>query len=1196
VNDLPGSLLTSSTARATIGLLTHGAGDPNNRAIWSGVAEAAREHGVNLICFPGKPVRSLIEFEAQSNVIYDLVDTCKIDGLVIWLAGLTLRVDVAEIQEFCARYSPLPMAVIGTLLEGIPSVLVDNYNGMREVLNHLVQVHGRRRIAYVRGPEQHQEAEERYRAYLDVLGENGLPFDAELVVPGYFKESGGVKAAEILLDERRARFDALAAASDNMAIGALKLLLRRGIGVPEEVAVAGLNDEIQSQYITPPLTTAPLHFYEQGRQALKIVLALLDGREVPSKVVLPTDLLIRQSCGCPDPLVMDAALDLSAPDQAPAQPGELAQAGLSLGLAGGLDEPAFLVSLQEALQAEIAGAPPGRFLSLLAEGLRFSTPVEELGSRWQRALSALRRSVSSGLSGLEGRRAENLFSQARVAVGETAQRAHAYRAFQVEQQLLLLGELNQKLSITMDRSELAQVLAQALRRLNIPSCYLSLYEDPEAPAGMARLIAAYSGSGLVELDPGGVLFPACELAPDGFLPEERQYSLVVEPLYFREDQLGFVLFEAEPREEEIYAVLQEQISGALKRTLLIERNLRLYVEAVEARQAAENANLLKSRFLSMVSHELRTPLSLIVGTIEMMLAGEKVGAQLPEIYLQDMDCIRASAQHLFRLIGDVLDLASSQAGELRLACEPLDLAQVLGEAALLGETLAREKGLEWRAEIPARLPPVSGDRTRLRQVTLNLISNAVKFTERGEIALKVEETEAGDGVRVEVSDTGMGIPADEQDAIFDEFRRSERSVARGYGGMGLGLAITRRLIELHGGEISLHSTGEDGEGSTFVFTLPALPGRAPDGGQAQPREQSVLLLVEDLQRAEKLQEHLAGRGFEVSTLEVGKEPDWLAQVIASPPGAVVLDFQPAAEGGWELMQALKENRATRDIPVLFYSLSAGEERGSVLELDYWEKPLGEGNLALLLEGLGWKAQEEGRAILVVDDEPGILDLHVRLLESRLPGYRILAARDGREALEVMGREPLDLVLLDLMMPGMDGFEVLAAMRAREATRSLPVIVLTAQILTGPEMARLQGGVAAVLGKGLFSAEEVLAQVEGALNRSKRLGGEAQRLVRRAMAYIHEHYAEPVTRVELAARLAVSERHLTRCFHEEMGIPPITYLNRFRIRQAKTMLETGHTNLTEVAQAVGFSDSNYFGRVFREEVGVSPGAFVRGKRV
>jgi AraC-like DNA-binding protein len=182
-----------------------------------------------------------------------------------------------------------------------------------------------------------------------------------------------------------------------------------------------------------------------------------------------------------------------------------------------------------------------------------------------------------------------------------------------------------------------------------------------------------------------------------------------------------------------------------------------------------------------------------------------------------------------------------------------------------------------------------------------------------------------------------------------------------------------------------------------------------------------------------------------------------------------------------------------------------------------------------------------------------------------------------------------------MMPEVDGFEVLRVMREKDATRNIPVIVLSAQILTAHDMLRLQEGVAAILGKGLFSVEEVLAQVEAALNHSKRLGSQASQIVRQAMAYIHEKYAEPVSRADMARHVSISERYLTHCFHEEMGITPMAYLNRYRVKRAKMLLEQGSFNMTEVALAVGFSDCSYFNRVFRQEMGMTPGAYQRGER-
>jgi signal transduction histidine kinase/DNA-binding LacI/PurR family transcriptional regulator/CheY-like chemotaxis protein len=1187
--------------RKTLALLTTGAIDPNNRMIWAGVAAACRDAGANLICYPGRLVRSPVEFEAQRNVIYNMVDRQAVDGLIV-MGGLNAWLDTPETYAFIQGFSPLPVVTTGIVLEGIPGVTVDNYNGMRQVVDHLVTVHNRRRIAFIRGQANHQEAYDRYQAYLDVLEQFQIAFDPELVYQGNFKESGGVEGARALLDERRVQFDALVAASDNMAIGAMKVFQQRGLRIPSDVAIAGLNNEEQGLEITPPLTTAPLHFFEQAYQATLMVFAMLEGKPAPQKLVLPTRLLVRQSCGCSDPLIMHAnatphteKLDSFTDEIRLLDNLVFGEENTQLQLP--LDEPVrrvFPVLLKSFLD-ESRGKASGAFIDQFSDTLQRTANTSDAFPRWHEILSLLRQFAISQLSDTQSRlRIENLVQQTRVIIGETARRHYAYQVIQADEKLHILGEINQSMSVITSIAELTDVLERTLPLLKIPRCYLFLYEDPRQPDGLARFIFCYENDRRMLLDPQQALIATRRLLPAGLLPGNVPQSLVVEPLHFREDQLGYAIFEGDPNEEAIYEILGGQISASIKHTSLTERNIRLVEEALEARKAAEQANLLKSRFLSMVSHELRTPLALIVGTIEMMLQEEQAGGSpaLPENYRQDMECIHTSSKHLFRLIGDVLDLASNQAGELRLVREALDLSPVFADAAVFGKSLAREKNLQWREEIPAHLPLVWGDRTRLRQVTINLLSNAVKFTEQGCISLVVRDLRSS--LSVEISDTGMGIPPDEQELIFDEFRRSERSMARGYGGMGLGLAITRRLIELHGGQIGLRSSGEDGSGSCFFFQLPVMPGPPPETAAAPERSSKVVLLLENAADQQGLERHLQQKGFAVEVVDVSQQPGWLSQVIARPPGAVVLDFQPATERGWELIQNFKQNPETRDIPVIFYSLSAERAHGAILELDYLPKPVGSHELAQALERLGLKGECNLRSILVVDDDARVLEMHVRMLEN-LVDCRILKAQNGKIALEIMQQEAPALVLLDLMMPEVDGFEVLRSMREQEKTRATPVIVLSAQILTGPDMLRLQEGVAAVLGKGLFSVDEVLSQVEIALEHSKRLGSQASRSVRQAMAYIHEHYPRPVTRAQLAEHVALTERYLTYCFRQELGITPMTYLNRYRVKQARILLEQGELNITGVAMAVGFSESSYFNRVFRQEVGVSPSAYQRGQR-
>jgi signal transduction histidine kinase/AraC-like DNA-binding protein/FixJ family two-component response regulator len=654
--------------------------------------------------------------------------------------------------------------------------------------------------------------------------------------------------------------------------------------------------------------------------------------------------------------------------------------------------------------------------------------------------------------------------------------------------------------------------------------------------------------------------------------------------------LGFIVFDAEPadvRPEMVFDTLQIQLGTALKGVLLRQ-------DLKKALQDAEDANRHKSGFLSMVSHELRTPLNLIVGLSEMALREyARAEGGSTENLKKFAEQIYTSGQHLDRLIRDVLDLASSQMGKMDIICSEVDVVELLSEASAMGRQLAEQKRLQFRVDIPLRLPPVWGDRTRLRQVLLNLLSNAVKFTARGEIALSASL--GVDGILIAVRDTGLGVPLKEQVTIFNEFHQSERTTARGYGGIGLGLAITRRLVELHAGRIWLESSGIEGEGTAFFITLPitTIPGKFKK--EADPWQKSTVLIIANEECAsETLLQHLQLQGFLVEELVLKDSPDYLSYLKLHPPAAIVLDMAPSAEQGWEIMRLLKEHPDTRDIPVLFYALMSEQDSGAVLELDTLQKPVSASALIQVLEQRGLRGGQADPAVtlLIVDDEPGILEIHSQMAQEALPSARLITAQNGRQALERMRQTKPDLVLLDLMMPEMDGFGVLRAMQEDKDTQGIPVIILSAQTLTERELSLLNRSVAAILGKGLFTSAETLQQIEAVLSRSKRLGSESQRLVRQAMVFIHKHYPEHILRGDIAGFLNVNEQYLSRCFNREIGLSPMVYLNRFRILQAKRMLEHGEYSITKIALAVGFSNQSYFSRMFLREVGMSPRAYQR----
>ena len=1067
------------------------------------------------------------------------------------------------------------------VLDGIPSVVLDSYQGMREAMAHLIEVHGRRRLAFIRGPQGHRDADERYRAYLDALNEYGLPVVPDLVSPNYkWFDPGGRDMMHRLLDERRVAFDAVVCVNDDLAAQAMEVLQAHGVRVPEDVSVVGFNDTPVCKVVTPPLTSVPWRMYERGQYAAKLMLALLAGESVPAQVLVPARLTVRQSCGCLDPAVAQARVEpVEQPIWVVSEESASVQETLSAGRAGCLAaieqaieenerKSEWIAQLLDAFLGELNGESAGGFLPTLEEILRQVTRAGGEISVWQRVISALRSQTLPVLIGDRRAlmRAEDLWHQARVMIGEQTQRARGYRGWLAQQHAERLRRISHVLAKTTRVPDLMDVLAEELPQVGIKRCYLALYEDPLESTEWCQLVLAYDEGGRRDLRPEERRVRAQDLAMGALLPPDQPFSMLIQPLHFGDEQLGLVVFDQQPAGD-IYTVLQEEISVTLKAVLLAERNVELYQQAVaaeqvaqEGRRLAEEADRLKSRFLSMVSHELRTPLVLLVGLSEMMLR-ERTGDHrppLPEPYRQDLARIHVSAQQLDSLVRDVLDLTRSQRGQLLLAMERLDLAKVLRAVALVGEQMARDKGLGWRLEMPEHLPPVSGDPARLQQVVLNLVTNAVKFTACGEIGLRAA---AEDGaVTVLVSDTGLGVPEAEQEAIFDEFRQSERTAARGYGGLGIGLALCREIIDLHGGQIGVRSSGEEQSGATFFFTLPVIRDASEEQPGPQPDSQAVLLLTTRAGSGGRLETHLVNEGFQVECLCVDETSDWQAQVLALSPGAIVLDCAPDSARGWQLIETLKQHPSTQDIPVLFYALPVSPEHGagSLLALDHLTKPLGAATLARALQryGLGADRQAGMRTVLVVDDDPSIREMHTRVVQTALPDSRVLQASNGRIALEIMQHERPALVLLDLMMPEMGGMGVLAAMQADEKLRGIPVIVLTAATLAHEEMAQLTRGVAAVLQKGMFTAEETLAHIEQALARDRRLGSETQRMVRRAMAYIHEHYAEPLGREDVASHVGVSARHLTRCFQQEVGLSPIAYLNRYRVQAGQAAPGSG----------------------------------------
>lgn len=1089
------------------------------------------------------------------------------------------------LQELRTNGHPLIFVAAG---ERGPMIVAGNREGVLAAMQHLVE-HGHQRIAFIAGSPEDMEGDtgERLGAYHDAVERHGLLADPRLVAWGRHRYDGGHLAMHEILASGL-YFSAVMASNDESALGAMQALRDAGHRIPQDVAIIGFDDRPESVAQEPALSSVRIPLRKMGYRAVESLFRYLMGEsQTIESGRVETRLVPRESCGCgrhsPCAIVPDTFTPQAEWPEPAGKRDRLVQAMAAPILAEAQSLPAgqieaLCLDLADTFYASLEQGDGFAFADALAELVHQVTTSGDDLHPWQAALSILGETLdrmpdpASGLG-------HHLLDQARVTITAGVQRQSRQHLVDHRWTLNRLGTLTARLLAALDETQIHEVLVQHLPAMGVEIAWIALLhgeEDEEIPRTTLQAILPVKQGAA----PPALRFPGHEFPPDGLLPASQACRLALFPLTGPRGQFGYVAFDT--GNLYLYGAIAQQLATALN-------SAELYREATEGRRLAEEANELKSRFLSTVSHELRAPLNLIVGLSGILLQeSDESHTPLPEPYRRDVEQISANAQYLGGLLGDVLDLASSDAGQLRLAKEFVDLGKTLSLVAETGRCQAYERGLAWQADLPESGPWIWGDPTRLRQVVLNLVNNAIKFTTRGQVRLEVD-VDAG-SVTVAVHDTGLGIPTEEQDAIFDEFQRSERSLARGFGGLGLGLAICKRLVGMHGGTIGVQSSGQEGAGSTFYFTLPTVQ---PPAAQAQmsavptSTRESVLVLTNRRGGGQRLQEYLDERGFEAKAAFMDETPGWLSQVVMSPPGAIVVDVGTAPHQGWHVLRAIKGHPETQDLPVLFCALPP--QGGSILAFDYLTKPIDVADLTRALDQywLVSATEHDVKRILVVDDDPATLEMHTRMVQAHSHSHRVLTARNGLEALDILQQEEIDLVVLDLMMPELDGFGVLESMREREATREIPVIVLTGHVLTEKEMARLNRGVATVMSKGLFSLEETLARIDTALERNRKLSTEAQRLVRQAMAYIHRHYGEPICRADLARHVALSEDYLTACFRKELGVTPITYLNRYRVKQARQLLTGTSKSITEIALEVGFSDSGYFSRVFRREVGLSP---------
>jgi signal transduction histidine kinase/DNA-binding response OmpR family regulator len=517
----------------------------------------------------------------------------------------------------------------------------------------------------------------------------------------------------------------------------------------------------------------------------------------------------------------------------------------------------------------------------------------------------------------------------------------------------------------------------------------------------------------------------------------------------------------------------------------------------QSQQEALAATEAKSQFLANMSHELRTPLNAIIGYSEML--EEEAVETGKEDSIPDLKKINGAGKHLLALINDILDLSKIEAGKMELYLETFDLKTVLEDVVATTRLLVQKKSNALQINFSPDLGAMRADLTKVRQALFNLLSNASKFTEHGTISLDARREAGnshGEWIVLQVRDTGIGMSREQLSRMFQAFSQADASTVRKYGGTGLGLAITRHFCRMMGGDVTVAS--ESGKGSTFTIRLPAEVRDAtkePDEKPALPLDQlpkegnTVLVVDDDPSARDLLKRFLNREGFHVECAANGMEA--LTQAKLVRPTVITLDVMMPGIDGWAVLSKLKDDLATAEIPVVMLTIVDDKHFGHALgATEYLTKPVDRDRLATVIRKL--RQPSMPGQVLIVDDEAEAREMLVRTMERQ--GWTTAIAEDGRAALDVVAAQKPDLILLDLMMPRMDGFEFVAELRKRRDQRSIPIIVITAKTLTNEDRQLLQGHVQKVLLKGGFSRDQLL-------NELRDIVGECVQRARNADAHV-----------------------------------------------------------------------------------------------
>jgi DNA-binding LacI/PurR family transcriptional regulator/signal transduction histidine kinase len=847
-------MATQKNSRPTIALFIHETfGTHYQFSILSGVVDATRYYDVNLISVCGSEFNTPRNHYRNANLIYQWVGKENVDGIIM-VSPVFNYVDEEFQRRYCEALKPLPLRALGVIAGDAPNTVIDNTSGLRDVIRHLIEKHGYRRLAFVNGPLHNKDADERYGVYREVLAEYNIPFDPGLVSPGEFMYIDGEDALRRLWDEKKGEVDAIISGNDDMAFGILDGLRARGVKVPEQVAVTGFDDSDGASTSIPPLTTVRQPIYQQAYESVELLLAQIRGENVPDSLVFLTEPVYRRSCGCPSLVVQKTKTfgDAQAGESAASLQDLLSrkQHNILFGLrqaTAGLVEPIvalgdmFMRAFMADLQPEEAGQPGETFLLALEDKL-WETPVpNDRSLDWHSLISSMREQLLPVLRPYPATlfKAETLWQTAQVLVSERLHQKPTINPVRQETENNAFRWITQDLITTFEQDALMDVLADALPNLGIAECYVGIYEDIQNTAGAARLILNYKGGKRMELEKGGQQFPTPQALVNSLLAPDEPHTLVMESLHFRDECYGFLVFGLGDSVQQVNLNigLRESVSGGLKGARLAREVQQHSAELESAYQTLrENQQQLMlaekmaslGRLTAGIAHEMNTPLAAVRAVlIRLDELVKEYEASIGDASVTDEDhheiarelrtAVQLADKAAERAAGFVRGVKAQTRGLSTQEHQAINAVVAVEDALLLlSHALMQGKcAVDFqKSGNDIRLFGVPG---RLEQVVTNLINNAVEASYPNGGPITVCLNKMSDFVELQISDHGCGILPENLSKIFDPMFSTKPFGSS----TGLGLTIVHDIVVGEfGGSIDVNSVA--GQGATFTIRFPLM--------------------------------------------------------------------------------------------------------------------------------------------------------------------------------------------------------------------------------------------------------------------------------------------------------------------------------------------------------------------------------------